>query len=147
MRWSTGEDTIERLLAEGRIQRVQGAQADGESWLDRARRGIEAARALTDSAPDSSVVLAYDAARQAARSQREALPHRRQERQERQARAALHHEPREFAIPEGARAALQCRVRRTARSCLVLAGERSLTGRSPEGRAGRGKGGAGRGPS
>ena len=144
MRWSTGEDTIERLLAEGRIQRVQGAQADGESWLDRARRGIEAARALTDSAPDSSVVLAYDAARQAARSQREALPHRRQERQ---ARAALHHEPREFAISEGARAALQCRVRRTARSCLVLAGERSLTGRSPEGRAGRGKGGAGRGPS
>ena len=65
MRWSTGEATIEHLLAEGRIQRVQGAQADGESWLDRARRGLEAARALADSAPDSSVVLAYDAARQA----------------------------------------------------------------------------------
>src|SRR6185437_2022080 len=31
----------------------------------RARRGLEAARALADSAPDSSVVLAYDAARQA----------------------------------------------------------------------------------
>ena len=65
MRWSTGEAMIEHLLAEGRIQRVQGAQADGESWLDRARRGLEAARALADSAPDSSVVLAYDAARQA----------------------------------------------------------------------------------
>ena len=53
------------MLAEGGVQRVQGAQADGESWLDRARRGLEAARALADSAPDSSVVLAYDAARQA----------------------------------------------------------------------------------
>jgi HEPN domain-containing protein len=65
MRWSTGEATIERLLADGRIERVQGAQADGASWLDRARRGLEAARVLAESAPDSSVVLAYDAARQA----------------------------------------------------------------------------------
>jgi hypothetical protein len=65
MRWSTGEATVERLLADGRIERVQGAQADGASWLDRARRGLEAARVLAESAPDSSVVLAYDAARQA----------------------------------------------------------------------------------
>jgi HEPN domain-containing protein len=42
-----------------------GAQADGDSWLDRARRSLDAARALAQSAPDSSVVLAYDAARQA----------------------------------------------------------------------------------
>src|SRR5260370_15104493 len=65
MRWSAGEATVERLLADGRVERVQGAQADGASWLDRARRGLEAARVLADSAPDSSVVLAYDAARQA----------------------------------------------------------------------------------
>jgi HEPN domain-containing protein len=44
---------------------VQGAQADGESWLERARRGLDAAQLLAQSAPDSSVVLAYDAARQA----------------------------------------------------------------------------------
>jgi HEPN domain-containing protein len=65
MSWSVGEATVERLLAEGRIERVQGAQADGASWLDRARRGLEAAQVLAESAPDSSVILAYDAARQA----------------------------------------------------------------------------------
>jgi HEPN domain-containing protein len=65
MRWSTGEATVERLLATGHIDRVQGAQADGLSWLERARRGLDAARVLAESAPDSSVVLAYDAARQA----------------------------------------------------------------------------------
>jgi hypothetical protein len=65
MRWGTGEVTVERLLAAGHIERVQGAQADGDSWLERARRSLDAARVLTESAPDSSVVLAYDAARQA----------------------------------------------------------------------------------
>jgi HEPN domain-containing protein len=65
MRWSTGEATVDRLLAAGHIERVHGAQADGASWLDRARRGLEAAQVLTETAPDSSVVLAYDAARQA----------------------------------------------------------------------------------
>ena len=43
---------------------MQGAQADGASWLDRARRGLEAAQVLAETAPDSSIVLAYDAARQ-----------------------------------------------------------------------------------
>ena len=65
MRWSAGEATVDRLLTAGHIERVQGAQADGESWLERARRGLEAARVLAESAPDSSVILAYDAARQA----------------------------------------------------------------------------------
>jgi HEPN domain-containing protein len=65
MRWGTGEATVERLLAAGHVERVHGASADGASWLDRARRGLEAARVLAESAPDSSVVLAYDAARQA----------------------------------------------------------------------------------
>jgi hypothetical protein len=31
MRWSAGEATVERLLAAGHIERVQGAQADGAS--------------------------------------------------------------------------------------------------------------------
>jgi HEPN domain-containing protein len=65
MRWSTGEATVDRLLAAGHIERVHGAQPDGASWLDRARRGLEAAQVLAETAPDSSVVLAYDAARQA----------------------------------------------------------------------------------
>ena len=65
MRWSTGETAVERLLAAGHVERVQGAKPDGASWLDRARRGLEAARVLAQTAPDSSVVLSYDAARQA----------------------------------------------------------------------------------
>jgi HEPN domain-containing protein len=65
MRWSAGEAVVERLLAAGHVERVQGAQADGAAWLERARRGLEAARVLAEPAPDSSVILAYDAARQA----------------------------------------------------------------------------------
>lgn len=65
MRWSTGAAEVERLLAKGHIERVQGAQADGASWLDRARCSLGAARVIAHDAPDSSVVLAYDAARQA----------------------------------------------------------------------------------
>jgi HEPN domain-containing protein len=65
MRWSTGEAAVERLLDQGSIERVQGAQADGESWLERARLGLDAARIIAEAAPDSSIILAYDAARQA----------------------------------------------------------------------------------
>jgi hypothetical protein len=65
MRWNVGETVIERLLEQGHIERVQGAQADGESWLERARRGLDAARIVAGAAPDSSIILAYDAARQA----------------------------------------------------------------------------------
>ena len=65
MRWSAGEAEVDRLLDQGSIERVQGAQADGESWLERARRGLDAARILAEAAPDSSIILAYDAARQA----------------------------------------------------------------------------------
>jgi HEPN domain-containing protein len=65
MRWSAGEAEVQRLLDQGSIERVQGAQADGESWLERARRGLDAARIVAEAAPDSSIILAYDAARQA----------------------------------------------------------------------------------
>ena len=65
MPWSAGEAEVERLLDQGSIARVQGAQADGESWLERARRGLDAARIVAEAAPDSSIILAYDAARQA----------------------------------------------------------------------------------
>jgi hypothetical protein len=50
MRWSAGEAAVERLLAAGHIERVPGAQADGESWLDRARRSLEAAETLQTAA-------------------------------------------------------------------------------------------------
>lgn len=65
MRWGPGEATIEQLLAQKHLERVQGAQAGGGSWLDRARESLDAARLIAQAAPDSSIVLAYDAARQA----------------------------------------------------------------------------------
>lgn len=65
MRWSAGETVVERLLEQGHIERLQGTQADGESWLQRARRSLDAAQIVAEAAPDSSIVLAYDAARQA----------------------------------------------------------------------------------
>jgi hypothetical protein len=39
MRWSAGAAEIERLLDQGSIERVQGAQADGGSWRTGARAG------------------------------------------------------------------------------------------------------------
>jgi len=65
MRWSSGEAAIEQLLADRHLERVQGAQADGGSWLDRARQTLDAARLIAEAAPDSSIVLSCDAARQA----------------------------------------------------------------------------------
>lgn len=32
-RWQKGEATIERLLADGELQQVTGAQADGQPWI------------------------------------------------------------------------------------------------------------------
>jgi HEPN domain-containing protein len=65
MRWNAGEAAVERLLEQGHIEHVHGAKADGRSWLDRAQRSLEAARIVAEQAPDSCIVLAYDAARQA----------------------------------------------------------------------------------
>jgi hypothetical protein len=61
-RWRRGEAEVEALLAAGDLQRVSGAQADGSAWLDKARRIHASAAAVPDDA-DSTVTLAYDAAR------------------------------------------------------------------------------------
>src|SRR6266851_386411 len=63
MWWSKGAETILRLLEEHRLERIQGAQADGHSWLARAERKLEDARTMVPDSPDSSFTLAYDAAR------------------------------------------------------------------------------------
>ena len=44
MRWGDGEAAMKQLLADRYLERVQGAQADGRSWLDRARQALDAAR-------------------------------------------------------------------------------------------------------
>lgn len=64
MRWGRGEAEVNRLLAEGRLQKVVGSAADGIEWLERAQRTLRTARAIADD-PDSAFILAYDAARHA----------------------------------------------------------------------------------
>ena len=47
----------------GELQKVQGAEANGQSLLDKAMRTLASARTLLEIDPDSSYSLAYDAAR------------------------------------------------------------------------------------
>src|SRR5713226_7430269 len=63
MWWSKGAETILRLLEEHCLERIQGAQADGHSWLARAERKLEDARTMVPDSPDSSFTLVYDAPR------------------------------------------------------------------------------------
>lgn len=64
MRWSQGQASVERLLAEGRLQKVTGSAADGTEWVERAQRTLRTAHGITDD-PDSAFILSYDAARHA----------------------------------------------------------------------------------
>lgn len=64
-RWQRGEAAIERLISDGDLQRITGAQAAGDRWLDKAERMLESARELADQDPESAYILAYDAARRA----------------------------------------------------------------------------------
>lgn len=64
-RWSAGEAEIEKLLDEGRLQRVHGGQANGAHLIERAGRTLATAAEIADADPDSAYVLAYDAARYA----------------------------------------------------------------------------------
>jgi hypothetical protein len=62
-RWKRGEAVVERLLGEGLLQQLGGAEARGEPWLDRARKTIAAAATVAETDPSSGCTLAYDGAR------------------------------------------------------------------------------------
>lgn len=62
-RWQRGEAEIERMLADGELQELTGAAADGEQWMSKARRTLSTAVGAADTDPDSAFTLAYDAAR------------------------------------------------------------------------------------
>src|SRR5215469_13677707 len=62
-RWQRGEADMERLLAEGDLQSLIGAAADGAQWLSKARRTLSTATGAAEADPDSAFTLAYDAAR------------------------------------------------------------------------------------
>jgi hypothetical protein len=62
-RWQRGQASVGQLLADGELDRVTGAAADGEPWLAKARRTLTTAGSAADTDPDSAFTLAYDAAR------------------------------------------------------------------------------------
>jgi hypothetical protein len=49
---------VERLLGQGWLQQVQGAEARGEPWLDRARKTIAAAATVAETDPASGCTRA-----------------------------------------------------------------------------------------
>lgn len=62
-RWRPGEAEIEALVAKGHLQRVTGADADGEPYVERARRALDSARTLAPDDPENAFSLAYGAVR------------------------------------------------------------------------------------
>ncbi len=62
-RWQRGAAEIERMLADGELQALSGAPADGGQWLAKARRTLSTATDAASTDPDSAFTLAYDAAR------------------------------------------------------------------------------------
>lgn len=62
-RWAQGDDKVQQLLDQGALQQVQGADADGQPLLDKARRTLTSAASLREADPESSYTLTYDAAR------------------------------------------------------------------------------------
>jgi hypothetical protein len=61
--WGLGADRVHLLLAQGDLQKIQGAETNGQPLLYKAFRTLASANALRMADPDSSYTLAYDAAR------------------------------------------------------------------------------------
>jgi len=62
-RWEQGRTTIERLLADQRLQRVSASRDHADTMLAQARRYAASARFVLQTDADAAYVLAYDAAR------------------------------------------------------------------------------------
>jgi hypothetical protein len=65
MKWTRGQQTVDGLLAEGRLELITGAEADGTPWLVSAHALLESAKREHDANPEAAYLLAYDAARKA----------------------------------------------------------------------------------
>jgi hypothetical protein len=64
-RWEQGRATINKLLADQRLQRVTASREHADAMLAQARRYVASARLVAPTDPDAGYVLAYDAARKA----------------------------------------------------------------------------------
>lgn len=54
MKWERGQATVDRLLAEGRLEPVTGAAADGTTWLASAGALLESARRESARNPEAA---------------------------------------------------------------------------------------------
>jgi len=63
MKWTRGQETVDRLLAEACLELVTGAATDGTTWLVSAAALFESARRESGRNAEAAYVLAYDAAR------------------------------------------------------------------------------------
>jgi len=65
MTWAQGRSTVERLLGEGRLQRVTPSRRQADLLLTQARRHLSAAAAIAGLDPPGAFQLTYDGARKA----------------------------------------------------------------------------------
>jgi hypothetical protein len=65
MRWNQGRATIDKLIADGELQRVPPSREHADQLLAQARRDVTSAGLLTDSNPKRAYESLYDAARMA----------------------------------------------------------------------------------
>jgi len=64
--WQTGSSQIDTLIEEGKLTRLQGADAGVAGLIARARQQLASANSLVETDPATAYVVAYDAAKHAA---------------------------------------------------------------------------------
>jgi hypothetical protein len=65
MRWNQGRATIDKLVADGELQRVPPSREHADQLLTQARKDLESAELLSGSNPKRAYESLYDAARMA----------------------------------------------------------------------------------
>jgi hypothetical protein len=65
MRWNQGRATVDKLIADGELQRVPPSREHADQLLAQARRDLASAELLRDSNPKRAYERLYDAARMA----------------------------------------------------------------------------------
>jgi hypothetical protein len=65
MKWDQGKAVIERMLADGELQRVPPSREQADRLISQARSHVDSADKVRDEDPAGGYALAYDGARKA----------------------------------------------------------------------------------
>lgn len=65
MKWQQGRAEIDRMLADGELERVQASREHADRLLNQARRHLDSAEATCESDPEGAYGTLYDAGRKA----------------------------------------------------------------------------------